>query len=100
MAAATLPFSDICQVVVQTNAVAASLPTFNQDLFTGTSSVIPSYGGTNPRIQQFASLTDMLTAGFLITSPEYIAMQSYFGQTPPPQFGWVGRQDLTAIETL
>jgi hypothetical protein len=100
MAAATLPFSDICQVVVQTNAVAASLPTFNQDLFTGTSSVIPSYGGTNPRIQQFTSLTGMLTAGFLITSPEYIAMQSYFGQTPPPQFGWVGRQDLTAIETL
>jgi Protein of unknown function (DUF3383) len=100
MAAATLPFSDICQVVVQTNAVAASLPTFNQGLITGISTVIPSYGGTNPRLQQFTSLAGMTTAGFTLSSPEYLAAQLYFGQNPAPQFLWIGRRDLTAIETL
>jgi hypothetical protein len=42
----------------------------------------------------------MLQDGFTLTSPEYIAASIYFGQTPPPQFLWVGRQDLTSLATI
>jgi hypothetical protein len=39
----------------------------------------------------------MLTDGFVITDPEYIAAQLYFSQEPQPQSLIVGRQDGTAI---
>jgi hypothetical protein len=42
----------------------------------------------------------MLSDGFTNSDPEYIAMQIYFSQTPQATFGWVGRQDLTALKTI
>lgn len=81
--------------------VAPALPVaagFNQGLFVGPSTVIPSYGA-GARIQQFSSTTAMLDAGFTDSDPEYIAAQIYFSQNVPAQFIWIGRQDLTAIKT-
>jgi hypothetical protein len=37
----------------------------------------------------------MLTDGFLVSSPEYIAAQIYFSQIPTPLTLWIGRQDKT-----
>jgi Protein of unknown function (DUF3383) len=86
---------DISVTVAPTLPIAAG---FNQGLFIGSSTVIPSYGA-NARLRQYSSTTAMLTDGFTASDPEYLAMQIYFSQNPPPQFGWVGRQDLTAIQT-
>jgi Protein of unknown function (DUF3383) len=94
-----LPLSDIVDITVTIAPTAATANTFNQGLFIGPSVVIPSYGA-NSRVQQYAASNwsaAMLTAGFTTGSPEYIAMEIYFSQTPQPQYGWVGRQDLTAI---
>ena len=97
-----LSLLDIVDITVTVAPTAASANGFNQGLFIGPTAVIPSYG-TNPRLRQYSAggfSTAMLSDGFTTSNPEYIAMQIYFSQTPQPSFGWVGRQDLTALETL
>lgn len=97
-----LPLSDIVNVSVTVAPAAATTNTFNQGLFIGNSTVIPSYGA-NSRLRQYAASTystAMLTDGFTANDPEYIAAGIYFSQTPQPQYIWIGRQDLTAISTM
>jgi hypothetical protein len=84
-----LSLSDIVDISVTVAPSAASVNPFNQGLFIGTGTVIP----TTERVRKYAASTfsqAMLTDGFLATSHEYIAMQIYFSQTPQPSFGWVG----------
>ncbi len=96
-----LSLSDIVDITVSVAPTAASANPFNQGLFIGQSTVIPSYGA-NSRLRQYAAstyATAMLTDGFTATSPEYLAAQIYFSQSPQPSYIWIGRQDLTAIQT-
>lgn len=95
----TLPVSDIITVNVNAAAPAIAPLAFNQGLIVGPSTVIPSYGA-NPRLRQYASLTAIVADGFTTNEPEYISAQLYFSQNPAPNFVWIGRQDLTAIQTL
>lgn len=97
---ATLPLSNIVNVIVEVSPIAPPVPTFNQGLIVGSSPVIPSFGGINNRIRQYQSTAAMLSDGFSTNSPEYIAAQIYFSQSPAPQFLWVGRQDLTSIAAI
>lgn len=94
----TLSVSDIVQVNVNAAAPPQASKPFNQGLIIGPSTHIPSLGA-NSRLRQYASLTAISADGFLITDPEYISAQLYFSQNPTPTFVWIGRQDLTAIET-
>lgn len=96
---ATLPLSPIVNVTVNVSPQAPPTPTFNQGLIVGTSNVIGSVTGINPRIREYNTLLQMAADGFQLTSPEYVAASLYFGQTPAPQFLWIGRQDLTALST-
>lgn len=94
-----LALSNLVSISVTVAPTAASANSFNQGLFVGSSTVIPSYGA-NSRLRQYSfPLTGMLTDGFTTASPEYIAAQIIFSQTPPPQFVWIGRQDLTALSS-
>jgi hypothetical protein len=93
-----LALSNIVNITVTVAPAAATANSFNQGLIIGSSTVIPSYGA-NSRIRQYSSLTAILSDGFTLTSPEYIAAQIYFSQNQPAQFVWIGRQDLTAIST-
>ena len=100
MATTPLPLSDICDISVTINPAAFVAPAYNQGLIVGSTLTLTTYGG---RIQQFTRTnyaTAMLTAGFTITSPEYIAAEIYFGQTPAPSYLWVGCRDLTAVQTV
>jgi uncharacterized protein DUF3383 len=100
---ATLPISNIVDVVVSITPTAPALPQFNQGLITGTSTVIPSVGGVNNRIRQYSTLAQMIADGFTTSSPEYIAAQIYFNQNfngDPAQYVWVGVQDLTALISI
>lgn len=102
MGANPQPLQIICDVNIVVNSPAVNGPPFNQGLFIGSSPVIPSYGA-NSRVRQYLAATfstAMITDGFSTSDPEYIMMQMYFAQSPQPQAGWVGRQDLTAIQTL
>lgn len=99
MAASPLPLSIIVNVAVQVAPQAPVQPTFNQGIVIGNSSIIPSYGGSNPRLRQYATTAAMITDGFTTSSPEYLAAQAYFNQTPTPLFVWVGRQDATSVNT-
>src|ERR1700733_1141296 len=99
-----LSLADLVDITVTVEPSVASANSYNQGLIIGPSTVIPSYGA-NSRLRQYgaggpAALAGMLSDGFIVSDPEYIMAQIVFSQTPPPQFVWVGRQDLTAISTF
>lgn len=96
---ATLSINQIVDVTVSISPTAAPRPTFNQALFVGTSTVIPSIGALS-RIRMYSSVAQMLSDGFDNADPEVIAAELYFGQSPAPDILWVGRQDLTALKTV
>jgi hypothetical protein len=94
--AINLPLDRIVNVSVSVAAQQATEPTFNQGCIIGNSGVIPSVGA-NSRIRPYASPGALLSDGFSITNPEYLAAQLYFGQSPAPSTLWVGCQDTTAV---
>jgi hypothetical protein len=94
-----LALSNIVDITVTVSPSAPAVNSFNVGLFVGPSTVIPSYGA-NSRVQIFTSTTAMLAAGFTTGSPEYIAAQIYFSQTPAAAQFAAGRQDLTALQTI
>ena len=98
MAIGPLSVSDFVVVDVSVSAPAQAALQFNQGLIVGPSTVIPSYGA-NPRLRQYSSLAEMLADGFTNEDPEYLAAELYFSAESAPGFVWIGRQDLTAIET-
>lgn len=95
-----LSLANIINITVQVSPTAAAVNSFNVGLFVGPSPVIPSYGGGNPRLRLYTSTTAMLSDGFTVTQPEYLAAQIYFSQEPPAFQFAVGRQDLTAVSTI
>jgi hypothetical protein len=95
----SLPLSDIINVQAFISPQPAALPAFNQGLIVGVSTVIPSVGA-NSRLRQYTSLSGMTGDGFTTTNAEYLAAELYFGQIPQPQYVWIGRRDLTAIQTV
>lgn len=96
-----LSLTNIVDITVQVSPTAPAVNSFNVGLFVGPSTVIPSYGA-NSRVQLFSvpTSTPMLSAGFTTTDPEYIAGQIYSSQSPAAAQFAVGRQDLTAIQTI
>jgi hypothetical protein len=98
----SLPLSIIANVTVVTSSPQVAAPTFNTGLIIGPSTVISSYGA-NSRVRQYLAATyatAMISDGFTINQPEYLAAQMYFSQSVPPQALFVGRQDLTAISAM
>lgn len=98
MGTTPLALQNLVDITVTVAPAAATPNTFNQGLIIGPSTTIPSYG-TNPRLRQYANLQAVASDGFSTSSPEYLAAQLYFSQTQPANFLWIGRQDLTAIQT-
>src|SRR6185312_7562965 len=93
--APSLPLSLVFPVSVVISPTVPAGPLFNQALIIGDSPVIPS----SERLRLYTSTTAMISDGFASNDPELLAAQIYFGQTPAPTYLWVGRQDLTAIQT-
>jgi hypothetical protein len=94
-----LSLSNIVDITVQVSPAAASVNSFNVGLFIGPSGVIPSYGA-NSRVRFYTSTSAMLTDGFNVDDPEYIAAQIYFSQTQPAFQIAIGCQDSSAIQTI
>lgn len=99
MATPPLSLSNIVDITVQVSPTTPAVNSFNVGLFVGPSTVIPSYGA-NSRVRLYTSTTAMLADGFSTSNPEYIAAQIYFSQSPAATQFAVGRQDLTALETI
>lgn len=97
---ATFPLQPIVDVSVQISPSLPATPTFNRGLIVGTSAVIGSVTGANPRVRLYTSLAQVSADGFALDSPEYIAASIYFSQSPVPTYLYIGRQDLTSIKTL
>lgn len=97
---ATFPLSSVVDVSVSISPSIPATPSFNRGLIVGTSTVIGSVTGANPRIRLYLSLAEVADDGFATDSPEYVAASIYFGQTPAPVYLYIGRQDLTSIAEL
>jgi Protein of unknown function (DUF3383) len=96
MAQPALPLSLVEPISIQISPQFPTVPTFNQGLIIGSSPVIPY----TTRIEEFGGLSSVLAAGFSTTSPEYIAADLYFSQSPTPQVLWIGLQNSTGINTI
>lgn len=103
MATNSLPLSIIANVTVVVSTPQVSAPTYNTGLIIGPT-VVPNPTPAN-RVQMFlqSNYTTAMTGpggGYTINSPEFIAAQMYFSQSPAPQSVYIGRRDGTAIETV
>jgi len=92
---ATLSLAPVVDIEVFVSPAAAPRRTFNQGLIIGSSNRIAAA----TRIALVNSMADVIALNFLSSDPEYKAAALYFGQSPAPIYGWIGRRDLTAIET-
>lgn len=94
----TLPLNSIVDVEVLISPLSAPRSTFNQALIIGSTDNIT----TDERLREYADAASMLTDGFVITDPEYIAASIYFSQSPSPDVLWVGRQgaEESCVEAL
>jgi hypothetical protein len=91
----TLSLNEIVKVTINLSPTAAVRNAFNIGLIVGTSTVISA----TERIRKYTAVADMLTDGFTLTSPEYIAASIFMEQALVPTYVYIGRQDLTATET-
>ena len=87
----TFNLDSVVDIVVQISPLAAPRATFNELLIVGSTDVIPPA----ERVRLYENPDDMLTDGFEVTDPEYIAALIYFDQSPAPRRLWIGVQDLT-----
>ena len=99
MSSNPLPLSIIADVTVVTTSPQVAAPTFNTGLVIGSSTIIPASERVRKYLQGNWS-TQMLTDGFLNTAPEYVSAGLYFAQPQPPAAILIGRQDLTALQTI
>lgn len=92
----SLPLSLVENITVLISPQLPTSPTFNQGLIIGSSTIIPY----TTRIASYTSVAAMLTAGFSSSSPEVLAAQLYFDQSPAPPILWVGLQNSTGIGVI
>lgn len=90
--ATTLNLNQIIDVAVYVSPVYPTRSTFNHGLIIGTSTVISA----SERLREYTNINNMITDGFTLTSPEYLAAVLYFSQSPAPLVLWVGRQNTLA----
>lgn len=75
-------------VTVNLPAVGVVQQSFNVGLIIGISTIISS----GARVATYSSLAEVLAAGFATNSPEYLAAQLYFSQSPQPTKLIIGRR--------
>ena len=75
-----LNIDPVVQVNVSVGASSAAAGVFDVGAILGPSSVL----NATSRFGEYASLSEMATAGFANTTPEYLAAAKYFGVSPAP----------------
>lgn len=94
----TLSIADIVQISVTVSPTSATGRDFDLGLIVGTSAVIA--GTTIDRLRLYSNTNAMISDGFTDTSPEYLAAQLYFSQSPKPSQVAVGRWNSSTESAL
>ena len=84
-----LSVSDLINVTVNVSPTAAATRGFGTLLIIGDSTII----SPTERTRTYSNLTGVL-ADFTITSPEYLAAQTFFAQIPTPSTLMIGRRNV------
>jgi hypothetical protein len=93
---ATLPLSDIVNIIVSASASSTALKGFNVGLIIGESTVISA----SVRTKEYTDTDSMITDSFTSDDAEYKAAVLYFSQSPRPNKVIIGRWDTTGTETI
>lgn len=91
-----LPLTPVIDVNIISSPIALGRLEFNLGLIIGDSAHI----STGTRVKVYASTTEMIADGFIITDPEVVAATIYFAQSPKPNNVAIGRFDSTTLETI
>lgn len=86
---ASLPISDIVNVIINLSPVATARKNFNLAMILGSSKIIPK----EERIREYSGLDGMLDDGFLNGSPEYKAAKIFLMQETHPKRFAIGYWD-------
>lgn len=94
-----LPITPIVDVVVNLPAVGGTRLGFDIGLIVGPSAV---QNPTTERVVLYNSLADMITAGFVLSDPEYLAATKYFAASSNPGTVAIGVQNTgeTALQAI
>lgn len=91
-----MPLSDVVQVTITAASVAVSRAGFGEPLILGFHTL--DVGA--PRVRQYSSLTELITAGFTVNDPIHQAAAHIFAQNPAPPTVKVGRRDLVHTQDI
>jgi Protein of unknown function (DUF3383) len=89
-----MALSDIVQVNITATSAFPSLPNFGEPLIAAVTSAF------TPLTMEFSSLSAMVTQGFLVTDPAYLAASKIWSQNPSVPAIKVGRRALSYTQTL
>lgn len=94
----TLSLNNIVTYSVESSPLAAVRNAFNLGLIIGDSTIISA----SDRVKTYTDKEAMVSDGFQVTDPEYLAAVLYFSQNPRPARVAIGRQDTeeTAVQAL
>jgi len=91
-----MPLSDVVQVTITAASVAVSRAGFGTPLILG----YHTLDAGAPRVRSYASLSEMITAGYTVNDAIYQAAAHLFAQNPSPQRVKVGRRDLEHTQSI
>jgi hypothetical protein len=92
----SLTLNGIIDVSVELAPIVPGLEVYDALLIMGDSTAI----STTDRIKEFYEMSEIASAGFQTTDPEYLAAQLYFGQTPRPRRVFIGRVDASIVGSV
>lgn len=86
-----ITLNDIIDISVTLSPVVSYRKTLNSALFITNSEKVTK----EERIKEIDNLDTLITLGFETTSPEYLALQLYFAQSPSPSKAYLGKKDTS-----
>ena len=89
-----MPIADVVNISISVSGAGPSAPGFGEPM-------IASYHTRYvDRIREYSSLAGMLSDGFVVTDPAYLAAAAVFAQNPSPPFVKIGRRALAYTQVL
>lgn len=84
-----MPITDLARVVIQTAAQLVTRVGFGTPMFIG---MCTAWGASPDRVRAYSGLAGLVSDGFAVTDPEYLAAAALLSQPNPPPLFKLGRR--------
>lgn len=92
-----MALEDIVSVTITAASATPTLPGFGTPLIAAFK--VPASWGAN-LVRTFSALSDLTTAGFLVTDPAYLAAQKILSQNPRPKTFKIGKRTSSPVQSV